>query len=74
MSVVKQMWKSHACMTATYKQYDLHTPQRNEKGTVLLNMIHKTEGKIPAVGLETTEVDHQCGCKRVNQHWMKYLF
>jgi hypothetical protein len=53
----------------------IYTPhKRNEKGTVLMNMIHKTEGKIPAVGLETTAVDHQCGCKRVNQHWMKYLF
>jgi len=53
----------------------IYTPhKRNEKGTVLMNMIHKTEGKIPAVGLETTAVDHQCGCKRVNQHWMNYLF
>jgi hypothetical protein len=31
--------------------------KRNEIGTVLLNMIHKTEGKIPAIGLETTVVD-----------------
>jgi hypothetical protein len=46
----------------SYRTYSRHV-----RGTVLLNMTHKTAGKITAYGLDSTVEDYQCGCKKGNQ-------